>query len=770
MKITIGGQDYTSALDAAHTLTIERKLNKPSICQLWVTPRTDNHAVITRNQSIQITGDDGSHYFTGYIAASPIPEYAGLGMEGPRYRIALQAISDEYLLDQLMMAPGESAAGLNAGTLIASLATKTGSSALSTQSLALDTPVSRFTPELGSSFSDSAGAVSNQARAAYRALNGALALSSIPAALHPLDETNGSLTLANLTLKAGTRCALANDLTVCGEHEPTAYVTEYFLGDGVTTQFNLSADAYLPPSSRTTIIRELFNEAQIDLRLWGNPGSYNSFSLGAGGLTMQGGTGRDGDSQLTWNDPVEMGSTLLLEASGVALANGSTGILAGFFTGEQTQQGCTAGFQVTAQQGTGAVSVQPMVLGSPVGSAYRINAANQYSLRVRIHCPESERGLAVYRSYGDSGAITYGGQWNTAPAKLQFEIQEFVNGVAGMPVTLYDGQIASLPGACSVVAASSINLCGSMRALDLTNLGSGWVVTTPANGSPATRRIGTTAQAAECRVESTGKLIFYTGFAPPVGEQIAVSYRSVGRALGRAINAASQLTIAQAGLPSISTWIGSVTNPAPRSSQDCRNAALALAQAAASVSALWSGTYECAGADLDADVWPGDALALNAPSANLEAQVIVRSVKLTYRASYPDVVQYAINFANDWADDLAIQTSATVAADAWLPAPISPTYLCNLNGLSVTSMTGGTVTINTGVAPPIGGGFEIRRRDNCFMPGTDPDMVMRGSQPNLTFTRVSVSDRFYIRMHDGSNPPSYSEFSAALIFNLPLAS
>ena len=51
---------------------------------------------------------------------------------------------------------------------------------------------------------------------------------------------------------------------------------------------------------------------------------------------------------------------------------------------------------------------------------------------------------------------------------------------------------------------------------------------------------------------------------------------------------------------------------------------------------------------------------------------------VSYKASYPDLVEYAITFANDWADDLAIKTSATVPADTWLPAPVSPTYLANL--------------------------------------------------------------------------------------------
>lgn len=217
MKITIAGQDYTSTLDAEHPITIERNLNEPSVCQLWITLPANSSVMPLRCQPIAITGDDGTDYFTGYIAASPMPEYAGLCMEGPRYRIALQAVSDEYLLDQLPIMPGRGAAGMNAGPLVASLAMKTGSSVLSTQALSLNTPVSTFIPEVGANFSSNAGIVSSQARAAYRALNGALSLACIPAALHPLSESDGSVTLANLTLTTGVKRALANDITVCGE-------------------------------------------------------------------------------------------------------------------------------------------------------------------------------------------------------------------------------------------------------------------------------------------------------------------------------------------------------------------------------------------------------------------------------------------------------------------------------------------------------------------------------------------------------------------------
>jgi hypothetical protein len=771
MKISVQGQDYTAALDGARPLTIERKLNEPSSCQLWLSlPANGSLATPTRNQALAVTGDDGTVYFTGYIAVTPLAEYAGLAIEGPRYRIAIQAVSDELLLDQLLMPPSTGATGESAGTLMTALVTHAGSEALSIAGLALSVPVSNFVPDLGASWSKSAGQVASQARAAYRAVNGALTLASVPGAVHPLNETDGSLNLASLTFTASVKRALANDVTVCGEHEPVAYVTEYFLGDGVTTQFYLAQDPFFPAASKSTIIDELFNEGVIDEQVWGNTGGYGYLSLGAGGLAMNGGNGIDGETLLIWIDPVEMGGTLLMEAVGVSLSPGSTGVLAGFFVGYETQSACIAGFQVTAAVGSGAVTLQPLIQGTPSGPTYAVNPANQYTLRARVHCPENQRALSIYRSFGDSGAITVGGQTNLSPAKIQLEIQEFVDGVGGVPVTLYDGGIASLPPACMVVAASSINLIGTMRSIGLTNLGSGWVVSTPPSGGPYTRRVGTVAEAAECHLVRTGKVVFYTGSTPVAGEQIAVNYRTVGRAVGRAVNTASQTALALAGTPAVAAWIGSVINPPARSSADCLNAALAIEQAAAGVSALWSGTYNATRASFATDVWPGDALLLNAPSTSLDAQVVVRTVKVSYRASYPDLVEYAIAFANDWADDLAIKTSTMVPADAWLPAAIAPTLLANLTNLTVTTLNGSTVAISAGVTPPTGGGFEIRRRDFAFMPGEDPGLVVRATLPNMTFARETANDRFYIRMYDGSTPPNYSEWSTALFINLPLGS
>ncbi|MFP5204169.1 MAG: hypothetical protein ACLGP3_07060 [Acidobacteriota bacterium] len=773
MKIAINKQDYTAALDTTQPLTIERTLNAPSLCRLWLSlPANGALPAPARMQSVAVTGDDGTLYFTGYLAMTPLPEYAGMGLTGPRYRTAIEAVSDEWLLDQVALPPNTGTGSLTAGEVLTALVTQSGSSALATQGVSLATAISNFSPLRSANWSTQAGEAAGMARASYRALNGALTLAGVPVAVHPLNETDGSLSLANLTFTSNVKRALANDVTVCGQNEPVAYVTEFFLGDGVTTKFTLAEDPYVPPAGKTTIIHELWNEPAIDSTRWSALGGAGYLTLGSGGLAMNGGNGRDGQTVLTWLEPVEMGGTLLMEAVGVTLAAGSSGIVAGFFLAPETAGSCTAGFQVTSQSGSGTVTLQPLIQGSAAGTPFTANPANQYTLRVRVHCPECERSQSLYYSYGDAGAISAGGMNVLAPGQIQMEVQEFVNGVGAMPVTLYDGAVASLPGFCLVVPASSLNLNGAMRAFNLTNLGSGWVVSTPQAGGPYTRRVGSTAEAAECHVERTGFLVFYPGSVPAAGEQIAVSYRTIGRAVGRAVNAASQQALAAAGAPPVAAWIGTVTTPPARSSADCRAAARVMVQAAAGASALWSGAYKGTRASFAADVWPGDALALNAPSTGLNAQVVVRTVKVTYAASLPDLVIYEVAFANDWADDLAIKTSTTVPENAWLPAlcpgGVQPAYLANLNALAVTALSGSSVTVQTGAAPPTGGGFEIRSRENAFMPGEDPTLVMRSAAQTLTFARMSWCDRFYVRMYDGATPPNYSEFSAAIFVNLPL--
>ena len=58
-------------------------------------------------------------------------------------------------------------------------------------------------------------------------------------------------------------------------------------------------------------------------------------------------------------------------------------------------------------------------------------------------------------------------------------------------------------------------------------------------------------------MERGGKLIFYTGFALPVRRADCGELSDRRRAVGRAVNTASQQALAQRGSPAVAAWIGS---------------------------------------------------------------------------------------------------------------------------------------------------------------------------------------------------------------------
>jgi len=147
----------------------------------------------------------------------------------------------------------------------------------------------------------------------------------------------------------------------------------------------------------------------------------------------------------------------------------------------------------------------------------------------------------------------------------------------------------------------------------------------------------------------------------------------------------------------------------------------------------------------------------------------------------PEVRQYKIAFANDWAtewaDGIGLKLSEEIAADAYLPqtasgAPVSTgtgQVLANLQQLAVTSLTETALQVDAGTAPPAGGGFEVRLQDWQFGVGVDSaDLVLRSPVRSFSIPRAAQVERFYVRMYDASTPPLYSRFSSAVFVNWPV--
>ena len=320
-----------------------------------------------------------------------------MGLEGPRYRTAIQAVSDELLLDQMLMPTSVNASGGTAGALLAALVAHTGSTALSTEELSLRVPVGNFAPSAGANWSKSAGQAASMARAAYCLLNYGCARARA--------DHGASAERKRRKFESCQPGAYGERETRTGQRCDGVWRERAGdLRDGVFSGrrrhhgIRLAEDPFFPATSKSTIVSELFNEPEINQTLW-NAAGGGYITLGPNGLAMNGGNGIDGETTLAWLDTVEMGGTLLLEMVGVKLSPGSTGILGGFFQRLSECIGLHRGDPGHCEQGNGAVTLQPMVLGTAAGTTFAANPASTYTLRRRIHCPESYRAPAMYYSF-----------------------------------------------------------------------------------------------------------------------------------------------------------------------------------------------------------------------------------------------------------------------------------------------------------------------------------------------------------------------------------
>jgi hypothetical protein len=269
-------------------------------------------------------------------------------------------------------------------------------------------------------------------------------------------------------------------------------------------------------------------------------------------------------------------------------------------------------------------------------------------------------------------------------------------------------------------------------------------------------------------MDAAGRVTFFSGRIPVAGEIISVSYRTRNRAVARLQDAASVAAEAAGAVAGTTRWLGRVIRPKARCTADCEAAAQAVLAIASSRAEAIAGSYTAV--NPTDDIWPGDVLNVTANGQTLS--VVVRAVAIADGHAVPELLTYKIAFANDWAESLGVTLSEAVATDAYLPptAASAPAQaLGNLQQLAVVSATTSALTIDAGIDPPAGGGFEVRRRDWEFGPGPGADLVLRSPVRTFSIPRVAVTEKFYIRMYDASATPLYSRLSAAVLTNLPVA-
>jgi hypothetical protein len=694
----LGAEDYSAALDRSEPLTITRTLNAPSIAHGLLCLAGTTLASPVRQARVTLTSDAGTLLFTGYLATEPVAIYAGVASAGPVYRLAFSAVSDEWLLDkQSVGALSLGSLQTGAGAVVGTLANRLDAGRLNTAGLSGGRPVGVFEPTAsatwsGQTWSTQAGEAANAAYSAYRALGGALTMTPIGDVTHALSDGDGTLSVA--ALKTSAVRELANDVTVSGAMEPAAYWTELFTGDGATTVFDLAGEPDAPGAGHATLIADDFTGATLNFGTWelNDPGAHLNLSGGpaGGGLTLNGGNGHDGQTTLTAVEPVELGGTLVLQLAEVALSAGSAGVLGGLYQGSAMQANCVAGFSIS--QSAGNTVLQPLVNGLVTGTPFTLLEGHPYTLRLHLHSPEMLRIGQSFYAMVDGLVQQFGGALAEAPLAMVFEVRDLGDS-SNTPVTvLYDGSAAASPAQANLVAVNSIGLYGTLGAVELTRTGSAWIVSTdPTTGIASTRLAGKSTDGVDCTLTSStaGRVTFFDGRVPVVGEQIAVRYRGRRRAVARLADAASLATEAAGGVPGTARWLGKVVRPVARSTADCENAAQAILSFASNRAAAVTGSYEAL--NPATDIWPGDLLALTANGVT--TSVVVRRLEIQEQGASPEVLTYKIAFANDWAEALGVTLSEAIAADAIIPltalelaSGAGPPVLANLQQLTVTAV------------------------------------------------------------------------------------
>jgi hypothetical protein len=775
MKVTIDNQDgkgpinYSPALCADRAtekaVVITRALNQPTVARLHFDCASSGLAVPATNAFVVITSDSGTFLFTGYLPSAAEPVFAGYSSTGPHYRIVVNALSEDWLLNRDAVPQTTPLLGQTAGEMIGILTNRVNPALVQMNGLEDIGTIGFFEPMPSLPWSENVAALANQARAAYRVLNGQLTLAPVGSTVHIIDETVGTLDYS--PINANDAKQVVNDVTITGLSEPLQYVTELFEGDGATVLFQLQREPYRV--TRPILLNEEFAASSLNTSIWNVDDAGGYLSVSGGGLALTGGAEIDGTTTLTAIDPVELGGEIVLEAGFVKLNSGSDGVLCGLYSGAVDIPNCLAGYRVRTS-GSNTILV-PLLEGNEVGTAFTLQTGHSYILRIHVHSSELQRMLNSYFSYGINGPVVYGGGTVQSPLQLLFELQDmallpYVN--IGSTI-LYDGMVTSSPAIASFACVNSLNLQGNIGYFKVTQTGTMWVVSTPSSGTPFTRRIGANTQGADCNVMRNGFLHFYKLAIPQPGEMLAVTYRVAAPSVARFAN----ITVPQTGgtgTPAVSQWVGHIAHPPARSSVDCENACRALLNFSSNSAAAWKGSYSFRNLQNQSDIWPGDALNFNSPAAGLNINVIVRQVTIESTSSSPEVLNYVVDFANDWAETIAMKLSSTISPDVYLPQQpetMAGNYLTDLNALQVSLVSATSIVVNTGVTPPNGGGFEVRSQDYTFGPTGGEDLVLRSPVQNFTITRSTDEEQFFIRMYDGSTPPLYSRLSSAIFTNVP---
>ncbi len=781
MKLTIdnlgglGPQDYTAFVDSSKSPSLVRKLNSPAELKFGLVAGTGDLVVPAIGGRVMLTLSNGNDLFTGYIVETPTYQYLGWADRGLIYRYEVDALSDVMLMDKKAPPPHPPFVDRSAGSAFDQLTAEALPGWFDVSGVQAGDPIPYYSVDPAKKWTASAAEIALSARCAYRDDNGNLFFTPVTANTYALAEDAPTFSPGDLQLLSVNR--LVNDLTILGPLEPSAHVKDYFCGDGYTTYFYMSQVPFTRSSLvalyNRTILEEIYTE--LDPTHWTVTDPLGVITVRNGQLQVAGGKGVDGQTLLNFIEKVELGGATMIEHGDVVFNAASDGVIGGLYAGPVSMAGCLAGFLITPLGDY--CNIQALVEGSARGAALATQAGHHYVFTTMLYPTEAYRMQQVFHSSLHPSGSPRGGGAVACDVRIVLEVQDIdpTNPATQIaPATvLFDDIIPDAPGFCTYALINAGRIQCSLAFTYIWLPVDALVRGTLPGEDTVTILTGSLLDGAECEVTTAPALEFYPEYIPAANELIEVSYRGQGHAVARIINSASIGAHQRGADDGVRGSVREIGLPVPRTDADCEIAALALLDDAGQG---WSGEYQAWSQFLPggaADIFPGDGLAVNVPSRMASFTAVVSEVNVQILDIAGENSRYTLKFVDAGNPSLDFAFVAALMKQTQVLTPIDVTevgnyYLADLTDAEVTNVTSTTVTIDVGFVPVAGGGIEVRYSDEGWGVGYNGNLVGRFTSESFTLTRYARAQTYFLRSYDGSGPPKYSRYSAALHVDYPL--
>ena len=760
----LGPQDYTVWVDAEHLPKIARKLNRAATMTASLVNCGPGFTLPVCGARIVLQCGSGLTLFTGYLSTAPEQQYLGQGPQVPAWRYSLLAVDDSWLLDHNALPARTAFAWRSAGEGLRILANDVLPGGLDLSGVQDVSLINQFAIVPQKTWTEHAQELTTMARATYRAHDGKLDFQPVGQQSFTISDQDPNFVPEGLTLVQPDE--LLNDVTIIGEIEPAAYVRDYFLGDGATLAFYLSE---VPSSKSTvTVFAENYTDPQLDLTLWAVTDPYGKVTISAGQLQIGG-----GPATVSYVEKLELAGGMMMQHGQVVFNAASSGTIGGIYNDPVGDGDCIAGFKITPSGGN--CTIQALVSGGATGTPLATTPGHYYAFATQLFCNEAHRVHQTYLSSVHPAGSGRGGDSVAAAMRVVLSVHDVDPGNPGTlaaPATvLFDGVLA-VPAFATYGLVNGADLHISVSFTRLQQIVDTEVRSMIPGGSSRERLAGALVDGGECYVSSTGELRFYTPYPPEPDEQVVVAYRSSVRAIARVQDQNSIAAHRKGSDNGRRSYVRRLKLPPAPTSIDCENAALAILDD--TVQTAWTGEYRVLSDFLPAsDVVPSNTVQVAVPSRGAAFSAIVREVDVEVVSLANDRSLYAIRFANDAAGLLTFEFESLTLPEPvttifTTTTPSSSMYIAPLTAAQVTDVIATYITVDAGVAPPPGGGIEVRRSDAGWGPGADGNLAGRFTTQTFTLPRLSRVQSYYLRQYDGSSPAKYSRNSALLHVDYPL--